>query len=74
MEARGTDSGDRISGFSLRETEEHAYVVCFFRRRLDVHRSNRERHGLLGLVDLDTAVSHDGCEMLWSLDLADKHV
>ena len=40
-EARGTDSGDRISGFSLRETEEHAYVVGFFRRRLDLHRSVR---------------------------------
>ena len=24
--ARGTASGDRISWFSLRETEEHAYV------------------------------------------------
>ena len=39
--ARGTASGDRISGFSLRETEEHACVVCFFRRRLDLHRSVR---------------------------------
>ena len=40
-EARGTASGDRISGFSLRETEEHACVVGFFRRRLDLHRSVR---------------------------------
>ena len=39
-----------------------------------MHRSNRERHGLLGLEDLDIAVSHGGCEMLWSLDLADKYV
>ena len=67
-------SGDRISWFSLRETEEHTCVVGFFRRRLDLHRSNRERHGLLGLQDLDTAVSHGGCEMLWSLDPADKYV
>ena len=40
-EARGTASGDRISWFSLRETEEHACVVGFFRRRLDFHRSVR---------------------------------
>ena len=39
--ARGTASGDRISGFSLRETEEHACMVGFFRRRLDLHRSVR---------------------------------
>ena len=31
VEARGTASGDQISGFSLRETEEHACVVGFFR-------------------------------------------
>ena len=48
--------------------------VGFDRRRLDVHRSDWERHGLLGLEELDTAVSHDGCEMLWSLDPADKYV
>ena len=40
-EARGTASGDRISWFFLRETEEHACVVGFFRRRLDLHRSVR---------------------------------
>ena len=40
-EARGTALGDRISWFSLHETEEHAYVVGFFRRRLDLHRSVR---------------------------------
>ena len=39
--ARGTASGDRISRFSLRETEEHACVVGFFRQRLDLHRSVR---------------------------------
>ena len=31
-------------------------------------------HGLLGLLDFDTAQSHGGCEMLWSLDPVDKHV
>ena len=40
-EARGTASSDQISGFSLQETEEHAYVIGFFRRRLDLHRSVR---------------------------------
>ena len=40
-EARGTASGDRIFGFSLRETKEHACVVGFFKRRLDLHRSVR---------------------------------
>ena len=27
-----------------------------------MHRSDRERHGLLGLEDLNTAVSHGGCK------------
>ena len=53
---------------------EHVCLVGFIRRRLDVHRSDWERHELLGLEDLDTTMSHDGCEMLWSLDPADKHV
>ena len=74
IEARGTASGDRISRISLQETEEHAYMVGFFRRSLDVHRSDRERHELLGLEDLDTAMSHGSYEMLWSLDPADKYV
>ena len=72
--ARGLLSVDRISGFSSREAEEHVCCVGFDRRRLDVHISDRERHELLGLEDLDTAVSHGGCEMLWSLDPTDKHV
>ena len=46
----------------------------FIRWRLVVHRVDRERHRLLRLEDLDTTVSHDGYEMLWSLDPADKHV
>ena len=65
---------DRISGFSSHEAEEHICGVGFNRQRLDVHRSDRERHRLLGLEDLDTAMSHGGCDMLWSLDPADKHV
>ena len=31
-------------------------------------------HGLLGLLDFDTAQSHGGCEMPWSLDPVVKHV
>ena len=72
--ARGLLSVDRIFGFSSREAKEHICGIGFDRRRLDVHRSYRERHGLLGLQDLDTAVSHGGCEMLWTLDPADKYV
>ena len=72
--ARGLILVDRISGFFSREVKEHVCCVDFDRRKLDVHRFDRERHGLLGLEDLDTAVSHGGCEMLWSLDPADKHV
>ena len=34
IEARGTVSDDRISWFSLRETEEHTCVVGFFRQSL----------------------------------------
>ena len=39
-----------------------------------MHKSYKERHRLLGLEDLDTAVSHGDCKMLWSLDPIDKHV
>ena len=74
MEARGKALGDRISGFWSREILEHVCGVGFVRRGLDLRRSDRERHGLLGLEDLDTAVSHGGCEMLRSLDPANKHV
>ena len=55
---------NQISGFSSREVEEHVCGVGFDRQRLDVHRSDRERYGLLGFEDLDTAVSHGGCKML----------
>ena len=44
-EARGRASGDRISGFSSREAEEHVCCVGFDRRRLYVHRSEKLSHG-----------------------------
>ena len=72
--ARADSVGGRILGFWSRYAGEHVCGVCFIRRGLDLRISDRERHGLLGLEDLDTAVSHGGCEMLWSLDPADKHV
>ena len=45
--------GHRISGFCLREVEEHICVVDFIRRRIDLHRSKKgvttclrdQRHG-----------------------------
>ena len=64
----------RVPGFWSRYAVEQVCLVGFIRRRLVVHRFDRERHGLLGLEDLDTAVSHGSCEVLWSLDPADKHV
>ena len=67
MVARAAAVGGRVLGFCSRYAVEHFCLVGFIRRRLDVHRSDRERHGLLGLEDLDTVVSHGGCEMLWSL-------
>ena len=72
--ARAAAIRGRVPGFWLRYAVEHFCLVSFIRHRLDVHRSYRERHGLLGLENLDTAVSHSGCEMSWSLDPADKHV
>ena len=38
------------------------------------HRSDRERHRLLRLKDLDTAMSYGGYKMLWSLDPVEKYV
>jgi len=74
VEARGRASGDRISGFWSWEFVEHVFGFGFIRRSLDLHRSDKLSHGLLGLLDFDTAQSHHGCEMSWSLDPADKHV
>ena len=74
MVARATAVRGQVPGFCSRYAVEHFCLVGFIRRRLDVHRSDRERHRLLGLEDLDTAVSHGSCEMPWSLDPANKHV
>ena len=40
---------------------EHVCGVGFIRESLDLHRSDRKRHGLLGAEDLDTVVSHGNC-------------
>ena len=66
MVARATVVGGRVLGFWSQYAVEQVCLVGFIRQRLVVHRFDRERHGLLGLEDLDTAVSHGGCEMLWS--------
>ena len=70
--ARAAVVGGRVPGFWLRYAVDQVCLVGFIRRRLVVHKFDRERHGLLGLEDLDTAVSHVSCKMLWSLDPADK--
>ena len=62
-EARGRASGDRISGFWSREVVEHVYGFGFIRQSLDLCRSDKLSHGLLGLLDFDTTQSHGGCEM-----------
>ena len=72
MMAHAAVVGGRVPGFWSRYVVEQVCLVGFSRRRLVVHRFNRERYGLLGLEDLDTAVSHVSCKMLWSLDPADK--
>ena len=48
-EARGRASGDRISGFCSREVVEHVCGFGFVRQSLDLHRSDKLSHGLLGL-------------------------
>ena len=74
MVARAADVGGLVPGFWSRYAMDQVCLVGFIKRRLVVHRFDRERHGLLGLEELDTAVSHGSCEILWSLDPADKHV
>ena len=74
MVARAAAVGGRVPGFWSRYAVEQVCLVHFIRRRLVVQRFDRERHGLLGLEDLDTVVSHGSCEILSSLDLADKHM
>ena len=39
-------------------------MVSFNKRSLDLHRFDKERHRLLGLKDLDTAMSHGGSVVL----------
>ena len=64
MVAREAAVGGRVSGFWSRYAVEHVCLVGFIRRRLEMHIYDRERHGLLGLEDLDIVVSHGDCEML----------
>ena len=45
------------SRFFSREADKHVCIVGFVKRRLDLHRFDRERHRLLGLKDLDTPMS-----------------
>ena len=54
---RAAAVGGRVPGFWSRHAGEHVCGVGFVRRGLDLRRSDRERHGLLGFEDLDTAVS-----------------
>ena len=53
-----------VPAFWSRYAVEQVCLVGFIRRRLDVHKLDRERHELLGLENLDTAVSHVSCKML----------
>ena len=48
MEGRATFSGDQTSGFFSQEAMRHLCVVGFIRQRLDVHKSEKLSHGLLG--------------------------
>ena len=74
MVVRAAAVGGQVLGFWSRYAVEHVCGVGFVRQGLDLCRSDREMHKLLGLENLDTAVSHGGCEMLWSPDPADKHM
>ena len=49
MEARGRASGDRISGFWSQKAVEHVCGFGFVKQSLDLHRSDKLSHGLLGL-------------------------
>ena len=48
-EARGRASGDQISGFWSQEVVEHVCGFGFVRQNLDLCRSDKLSHGLLGL-------------------------
>ena len=45
---RAASVGGRVLGFWSRYAMEHVCLVGFIRQRLDVHKSDRERHRLLG--------------------------
>ena len=66
---RADSYGDQLPRFWSQEAVEHDCMVGFIRWSLDLHKSDRERHGLLRLENLSTIVSHGNCMMLWSLDL-----
>ena len=57
MVARAAAVGGRVPRYWSRYAVEQVCLVGFIRRRLVVHKFDRERHGLLGFEDLDTAVS-----------------
>ena len=57
MVARAAAVGGRVLRYWSRYAVEQVCLVGFIRRRLVVHKFDRERHGLLGFEDLDTAVS-----------------
>ena len=64
MVAHAAAVGGQVPGFWSRYVVEQVCLVGFIRRRLVVHRFDRERHRLLRLEDLDTTVSHGGYELL----------
>ena len=57
MVARAAAVGGRVPRYWSRYAVEQVCLVGFIKRRLVVHKFDRERHGLLGFEDLDTAVS-----------------
>ena len=57
MVARAAAVGGRVLRYWSRYAVEQVCLVGFIRRRLVVHKFDRERHGLLGFEDLDTVVS-----------------
>ena len=57
MVAHAAAVGGRVPRYWSRYAVEQVCLVGFIRRRLVVHKFDRERHELLGFEDLDTAVS-----------------
>ena len=52
MRARAVAVGGRVPGFWSRYAVEQVCLVGFIRRRLVVHRFDRESHGLLGFAHI----------------------